>query len=114
MLQGRMALVVGGASGIGRAIAAAYVGCGAAVVVADRAAVDPAESGAVGAVRVDVTDDGAGTGAGTPGFGLVGMRERVRSVGGMLDAGPLDDGAGIAGFAVHAVLPLRAHGEGAR
>jgi len=59
MLQGRTALVVGGASGIGRAIAAAYVGCGAAVVVADRADVDPAEVGAVGAVRVDVTDEGS-------------------------------------------------------
>jgi len=65
-----------------------------------------------GALRVDVTDDGAGTGDGTPGFGLVGMRERVRSVGGTLDAGPLEERAG---YAVSAVLPLRAHGEeGAR
>ncbi|MFF6985961.1 histidine kinase [Streptomyces sp. NPDC010273] len=58
-----------------------------------------------GALWVDVTDDGAGTGDGTPGFGLVGMRERVRSVGGTLDAGPLGERAG---FAVNAVLPLRA------
>nr|WSY57954.1 histidine kinase [Streptomyces sp. NBC_00886] len=63
-----------------------------------------------GALRVDVTDDGAGTGDGTPGFGLVGMRERVRSVGGTLDAGPLD----TRGFSVSAVLPLRAPGEGTR
>ncbi|WP_234336926.1 sensor histidine kinase [Streptomyces xylophagus] len=63
-----------------------------------------------GALRVDVTDDGAGGGSAPPGFGLVGMRERVRSVGGTLDAGPLDG----EGFAVKAVLPLRAHGEGAR
>nr|WP_281169958.1 MMPL family transporter [Streptomyces prunicolor] len=67
-----------------------------------------------GALRVDVTDDGAGTGDGTPGFGLVGMRERVRSVGGTLDAGPLDELDELgerAGFAVTAVLPLRARGE---
>ncbi|WP_406126691.1 sensor histidine kinase [Streptomyces sp. NBC_00989] len=61
-----------------------------------------------GALRVDVTDDGAGSGSAPPGFGLVGMRERVRSVGGTLDAGPLDERAG---FAVSAVLPLRARGE---
>ncbi len=59
---------------------------------------------------MDVTDDGLGSGSAPPGFGLVGMRERVRSVGGTLSAGPLD----AAGFAVNAVLPLRAHSEGAR
>lgn len=62
-----------------------------------------------GAVRVTVTDDGAGAGDGTPGYGLVGMRERARSVGGVLDAGPLAP----AGFEVSAVLPLRTTGEGA-
>jgi signal transduction histidine kinase len=36
------------------------------------------------------------------GFGLVGMRERVRMLGGRLDAGPTDDG----GFALTARLPL--------
>jgi signal transduction histidine kinase len=40
-------------------------------------------------------------GAGS-GFGLVGMRERVRMLGGRLDAGPTDDG----GFALTARLPL--------
>jgi signal transduction histidine kinase len=51
-----------------------------------------------------VTDDGTGpTPGGTPGFGLVGMRERVRSVGGTLDAGPRAGG----GFEVTAVLPSR-------
>jgi signal transduction histidine kinase len=54
------------------------------------------------ALRVTVTDDGVGTGGGTPGFGLVGMRERARSVGGTLDAGPLPG----KGFEVSAVLPL--------
>ncbi|WP_079087386.1 sensor histidine kinase [Streptomyces scabiei] len=57
---------------------------------------------AEGALRVTVTDDGIGTGGGTPGFGLVGMRERARSVGGTLDAGPLPS----MGFEVSAVLPL--------
>jgi signal transduction histidine kinase len=56
-----------------------------------------------GALRVTVTDDGIGTGGGTPGFGLVGMRERARSVGGTLDAGTLPG----KGFEVSAVLPLR-------
>ncbi|MFJ8104710.1 sensor histidine kinase [Streptomyces sp. NPDC096132] len=55
-----------------------------------------------GALRVTVTDDGAGAGPGTPGFGLVGMRERARSVGGTLQAGPRAGG----GFEVCAVLPL--------
>ncbi|WP_128557272.1 sensor histidine kinase [Streptomyces triticagri] len=58
------------------------------------------------ALSVSVHDDG-GTGApepaGAPGYGLVGMRERARSVGGTLDAGPRDGG----GFSVRAVLPLQ-------
>ncbi|MFJ4684807.1 sensor histidine kinase [Streptomyces sp. NPDC088789] len=57
-----------------------------------------------GVLRVAVTDDGAGSGTGTPGHGLVGMRERARSVGGALEAGPLPGG----GFEVSAVLPLAA------
>ncbi|MFD3381379.1 MULTISPECIES: sensor histidine kinase [unclassified Streptomyces] len=65
-----------------------------------------------GALRVSVTDDGTGGSAdagggtgssdGTPGFGLVGMRERARSVGGTLDAGP----GPAKGFEVTATLPL--------
>ncbi|WP_190019988.1 sensor histidine kinase [Streptomyces hiroshimensis] len=66
-----------------------------------------------GALRVTVLDDG-GSGAparapvpgnepnGTGGYGIVGMRERARSVGGGLQAGPRPGGAG---FAVTAVLP---------
>ncbi|MER5224165.1 sensor histidine kinase [Streptomyces flaveus] len=56
-----------------------------------------------GALHVSVTDDGTGpTAGGSPGFGLVGMRERARSVGGTLDAGPGPAG----GFVVSAVLPV--------
>ncbi|GAA0334903.1 histidine kinase [Streptomyces turgidiscabies] len=65
--------------------------------------------GGEGALRVEVADDGVGVGAGEcgddasdGGFGLVGMRERARSVGGTLDAGLGEDG----GFRVSAVLPL--------
>ncbi|MEV0320493.1 histidine kinase [Streptomyces sp. NPDC050659] len=56
------------------------------------------------ALKVTVTDDGRGVHDPdhTPGFGLVGMRERARSVGGTLEAGPRDEG----GFMVSAVLPL--------
>lgn len=42
------------------------------------------------------------------GFGIIGMRERARSVGGTVTAGPRDDGT--AGFAVTAVLPFAAEG----
>lgn len=56
------------------------------------------------ALRVRVTDDGTGDGAPAhaPGYGLVGMRERARTVGGTLEAGPRPEG----GFMVSAVLPL--------
>lgn len=55
-------------------------------------------------LRVTVADDGraAEDPLHTPGFGLVGMRERARSVGGTLEAGPRSEG----GFMVSAVLPL--------
>ncbi|MGY1397190.1 sensor histidine kinase [Streptomyces sp. SS10] len=56
-----------------------------------------------GVLHIGVTDDGTGPDpAGTPGFGLVGMRERARSVGGTLEAGPREGG----GFRVTAVLPM--------
>ncbi|NEC31244.1 sensor histidine kinase, partial [Streptomyces sp. SID8111] len=56
-----------------------------------------------GALHLSVTDDGTGPPPGRPpGFGLTGMRERARSVGGTLDAGPREGG----GFHVTARLPL--------
>ncbi|MFF9984637.1 sensor histidine kinase [Streptomyces erythrochromogenes] len=70
-----------------------------------------------GVLRVSVRDDGSGGDAGSgggvgssdgrPGFGLVGMRERARSVGGTLDAGP----GPAEGFEVTATLPLSREGE---
>jgi signal transduction histidine kinase len=62
------------------------------------------------ALSVQVDDDGAGTGTGSlprpagPGLGLIGMRERVTALGGLLHAGPRESG----GFGVHAELPARA------
>ncbi|GGV49056.1 sensor histidine kinase [Streptomyces spectabilis] len=60
-----------------------------------------------GTLRVSVTDDGTGAAAppaarAAPGFGIIGMRERARSVGGTLEAGPRDG----RGFEVVAELPL--------
>ena len=57
------------------------------------------------AVVVEVIDSGApAPSAGTTGsgFGLVGMRERVRLLGGRLDAGPVGDG----GYTLTARLPI--------
>ncbi|MFE3906866.1 sensor histidine kinase [Streptomyces sp. NPDC059153] len=57
------------------------------------------------ALRVTVTDDGTGPPkkGSAPGFGIVGMRERARSTGGTLDAGPRPGG----GFEVSALLPFQ-------
>ncbi|MFI6008921.1 sensor histidine kinase [Streptomyces sp. NPDC051243] len=67
-----------------------------------------------GALRVSVSDDGSCPGLDPQrpghGYGLVGMRERARSVGGTLDAGPRTGG----GFEVSAVLPIGADREGNR
>jgi signal transduction histidine kinase len=54
-------------------------------------------------VQVEITDDGRG-GAGAPGFGLIGMRERVGLLHGQLTAGPGPHG----GFRVQAQLPIPA------
>jgi signal transduction histidine kinase len=60
-------------------------------------------------VRLTVWDDGdarpAGDGS-SPGFGLLGMAERARLLGGAFEAGPNRDG----GWTVHAELPRRGRG----
>ncbi|MEV7890122.1 sensor histidine kinase [Streptomyces sp. NPDC088357] len=55
-------------------------------------------------LTITVTDDGTSTAAAEPGqgFGLIGMRERARSMGGALKAGHRDEG----GFEVTTRLPL--------
>ena len=57
------------------------------------------------ALTVQVDNDGTGGGARSagPGLGLIGMRERVSALGGLLHAGPQDGG----GFRVRAELPAR-------
>lgn len=62
-------------------------------------------------VRFSVTDAGGGEPAGrtaaAPGHGIIGMRERAKAHGGVLEAGPLPDG----GFEVRGSLPLGSEGD---
>jgi signal transduction histidine kinase len=53
-------------------------------------------------LRIEVRDDGAGGAGGDPGFGLVGVRERVKIYGGEMTAGAADGG----GFVLRTRLPL--------
>jgi signal transduction histidine kinase len=53
------------------------------------------------ALELEIADDGRGRSATAPGFGLVGMRERLAVHGGSLEAGPRRD----AGYLVRASLP---------
>ena len=55
-------------------------------------------------LTVEITDDGAGTPAGSPGNGLIGIRERAAACGGTAVAGPRSDGQG---FRVTARFPAR-------
>ncbi len=52
-------------------------------------------------LTVMVADDGLGAATGSPGYGLIGMQERVRAVGGRFDAGP----RAPKGFRVTAHIP---------
>ncbi|WP_158214153.1 sensor histidine kinase [Bifidobacterium vansinderenii] len=78
-----------------------YAGPGVNVSVEERWSAD--------GLRIRVTDDGRGLAASAdghkPGYGLIGMRERIDSLGGSCSAGPRLGG----GFAVDAFIPF--HGE---
>ncbi|HWN36315.1 MAG TPA: SDR family oxidoreductase [Pseudonocardia sp.] len=97
MLQGRTALVVGGASGIGAAIAAAFGAAGASVVIGDRTPggglVAPAggvgPAGIVGAVTLDVTDEGSVAAAVRAATELVGPLDILVNSAGILTESPL-------------------------
>jgi signal transduction histidine kinase len=54
------------------------------------------------ALCIEVTDDGTSTNDGDPGYGLMGMRERVAAFGGEFFAGARPEG----GFAVRASFPI--------
>ncbi|MFI8290026.1 sensor histidine kinase [Streptomyces sp. NPDC085614] len=100
----------------GQARVPAAVGAAAYRIVQESLTNAVRHGGPGAAVRVDVgladevltvrvTDDGtASVAAGGSGYGILGMRERARSVGGTLTAGPRVCG----GFEVAAALPLQA------
>lgn len=69
---------------------------------APRSHVEVSIHGYENGVAVAVSDDGPGSAAHDAGFGLVGLSERVRALGGELAAGPEPAG----GFAVRARLPV--------
>jgi 3-oxoacyl-[acyl-carrier protein] reductase len=89
MLQRRTALVVGGASGIGAAIAAAFTAAGACVVVADRSPCDPASLGVAGAVSLDVTDEESVTRAVAAAGEVVGPLDILVNSAGILTESPV-------------------------
>ena len=72
-----------------------------------RVHVDVTEQWSDTGLRITVQDTGRGASAAadghTPGYGLLGMRERLAAVGGQVEAGPCRDG----GFRVAAVVPLQ-------
>ena len=92
-LEGRVALVVGAASGIGQAVGAAYTAEGAVVGAADRdgdrlegAA---AAAGAASSVRVDVTDEASVAAAVQHVLDRHGRVDVLVNSAGVLDEGPL-------------------------
>jgi 3-oxoacyl-[acyl-carrier protein] reductase len=81
--------VVGGASGIGAAIAAAFTAAGACVVVADRSPCDPASLGVAGAVSLDVTDEESVTRAVAAAGEVVGPLDILVNSAGILTESPV-------------------------
>jgi signal transduction histidine kinase len=59
-------------------------------------------SASMGALQVEITDDGRGGAGGTEGHGLRGMKERAAALGGRVVTGPRVEG----GWRVQALLPL--------
>ena len=53
-------------------------------------------------LQIEVRDDGTGPASGDPGYGLVGIRERVKIYGGEMSAGSAPAG----GFILTARLPI--------
>ncbi|MER5967751.1 histidine kinase [Streptomyces sp. NPDC002057] len=75
---------------------------------ADARTADVRLSHADGVLRVTVTDDGRGPGAGPGGHGLTGIRERAAAHGGTATTGP---GPGGRGFEVRVLLPVPSTAE---
>jgi signal transduction histidine kinase len=64
-----------------------------------------------GSAHVTITDDGNGIAHSShPGYGLIGMRERLSSIGGTLNSGPLDP-ATDHGFILDAQFPVSSRSE---
>lgn len=95
ILEGRRALITGGASGIGRAIAEAYVAAGARVVIADldRGAADEAARAvsADGAVALDVCDEDSVAAAYAAAVGELGSVDVLVNSAGVLEESALAD-----------------------
>ncbi|NKR23831.1 SDR family oxidoreductase [Rhodococcus hoagii] len=95
VLEGRRALVTGGASGIGRAIAESYVDAGARVVIADRdltAAEDAARAMAAdGAVAVDVANEESVENAYAAAVGAIGAVDVLVNSAGILEESLLSE-----------------------
>jgi 3-oxoacyl-[acyl-carrier protein] reductase len=95
LLDGRTALVTGGASGIGRAIAAAFVREGARTVVLDRdadaARKAVAELGGEAGVAADVADEAAVRSAVTEAEDVLGRIDVLVNSAGILTQSPLVD-----------------------
>jgi 3-oxoacyl-[acyl-carrier protein] reductase len=95
LLDGRTALVTGGASGIGRAIAAAFVSEGARTVVLDRDADSAqkaaAELGAEAGVGADVADEASVRSAVTGAEEVLGRIDVLVNSAGILTQAPLVD-----------------------
>jgi 3-oxoacyl-[acyl-carrier protein] reductase len=94
LLEGRMALITGAASGIGRAIAMHYLAAGARVFLVDRSpgVVDAARDiGAAGGLVVDATDEAAVGDAVAAANGTLGRIDILVTSHGILTQSPMVD-----------------------